>query len=358
MSGIFVYGLGAVSPAGWGVPDLRAALERNLPLPTSPLARPGLDQPLPVRPVPPPAVRPAFFAHARLRRASPIAQYVVAAGLEALGADARLVQSGALRLGVIVCTLAGSVAYSRRFYEEVLREPATASPLIFPETVFNAPASHLAAYLGSTAINYSLVGDDGTFLQGLALAAQWLAQDRVDGCVVMGAEELDWIVADAVRLFHRTAIHSAGAGALYLKRRVRLAAPERSGDESAECEMNRVAELAAITDQFLFTVKQTRAMAARKMRAQLAPDAGNTALCLGAQNIHHLDAEELAAWADWAGPRLAPKQILGEAFAASAAWQTVAGCAALRAGQFSAVNVSIVGANEQAIGARFLKTNP
>ncbi len=58
------------------------------------------------------------------------------------------------------------MAYSRRFYEEVLRDPATASPLIFPETVFNAPASHLAAFLGTTAINYTLVGDEGTFLAG------------------------------------------------------------------------------------------------------------------------------------------------------------------------------------------------
>ena len=90
--------------------------------------------------------------------------------------------------------LAGLVTYSRRFYEEVLRDPATASPLIFPETVFNAPASHLAAYLGSTAPNCTLVGDDGMFLQGLALAAQWLMEDEIDGCVVIGAEELDWLV--------------------------------------------------------------------------------------------------------------------------------------------------------------------
>ena len=343
MSGIFVHGLGAVSPAGWGVAALRAALEQNAPLPAAPLVRPGLEKPLCVRPIPPPASRPASLAHARLRRAGPMAQHVVAAALEALGDDAQRVQAGALRLGVIVCTLAGSVAYSRRFYEEVLREPATASPLIFPETVFNAPASHLASYLGSTEINYSLVGDDGTFLQGLALAAQWLTQGRVDGCVVVGAEELDWIVADAVRLFHRAAIHSAGAGALYLKLGTR--------------NSNLGAHLAGVTDSFLFTSKQTRNLAARKMRAQLPPDADATALCLGTQNIPRLDAAELTAWADWSGPRLAPKTILGEAFTASAAWQCVAACDALRATECSAVNVSVVGINQQAIGAKFLKPN-
>ncbi len=341
MSRIFVHGLGVVSPAGWGLSALRAALGKNDALPTSLLARPGLARPLRVRPVPPPAIRPAFLSHPRLRRASPMAQHVVAAALEALGDDTQRVQAGTLRLGVIVCTLAGSVAYSRRFYEEVLREPATASPLIFPETVFNAPASHLAAYLGSTEINYSLVGDDGTFLQGLALGAQWLTQDRVEGCVVVGAEELDWIVADAVRLFRRSAIHSAGAGALYLK--------------CATGNAERGTELSCVTDSFPFTAKQTRAQAARKMRTQLAPDHGGTALCLGTQNISRFDAAERAAWADWSGLRLMPKTVLGEAFVASAAWQCVAACDALRAVEYSAVNVSVVGINQQAIGARFMK---
>jgi len=343
MSRIFVRGLGAVSPAGWGVPDLRTALETNIPLPTGPLARPGLETPLRVRPLPPPAIRPAFLGHPRLRRASPLAQHVVAAGLEALGTDAKPVQSGDLRLGLILCTLAGSVAYSRRFYEEVLREPATASPLIFPETVFNAAASHLAAYLGSTEISYTLVGDDGTFLQGLALAAQWLAQDRVDGCVVVGAEEQDWIVADALGLFQRDTIHASGAGALYLKRGTRNPEPG--------------IELSCVTDPFLFTAQQPRALAARRMRAQLAPDFTGTALYDGTQAISRPDAAERAAWADWHGPRLSPKIILGEAFIASTAWQCVAACDALRAAKFSAVNVSVVGINQQAIGARFVKPN-
>ena len=64
-------------------------------------------------------------------------------------------------------------------------------------------------------------------------------------------------------------------------------------------------------------------------------------------------AENLA-WRDWPGHRLAPQPVLGEAFAASAAWQCAASCEAIARGQFSAVNVSVVGANQQAIGARFL----
>ncbi|HEY5232664.1 MAG TPA: beta-ketoacyl synthase N-terminal-like domain-containing protein, partial [Verrucomicrobiae bacterium] len=289
--GIFVQGLGAVSPAGWGVAALCDALKKDLPLPTQTLARPGLEKPLQVRAVPPPVPHPAFFSHPRLRRANSIAQYTVAAALEALGENVSLVQSGSLRLGIVVCVMAGGVNYSRRFYEEVLREPATASPLIFPETVFNAPASHLAAFLGSNAASYTLVGDDGTFLQGLALAAQWLADDKMDACVVVGAEETDWVVVDTMKLFQRDAIHGAGAGAVLLKK------------DSA----GALAELFSVTDSFPFTQTQTRAEAAQKMRAQLPESASDELICGGEM-----------------------RKNLGEAFVASAAWRCVVACESIR----------------------------
>lgn len=343
MSRIFVCGLGAVSPAGWGVSPLHSALVSGEPILTQTLARPGGEKPLHIRTVPPPEMRPVFFAHPRLRRAAAITQHTVGAALEALGDDVASVQSGALRLGIVVCTMAGSVAYSRRFYEEVLREPATASPLFFPETVFNAPASHLAAYLGTNGNGYTLVGDDGTFLQGLAVAADWLSNDDADGVVVVGAEEIDWVVSEAMKLFQRDAIHSAGAGAVYLRK---------------EKTFGACAELAGITDSFLFTQDQDRAEAARKMRGQLPQSAREELLCMSAQENPRSAAAENMAWRGWAGGRLMPKTVLGEALAASVAWQCVAACDAIAHGRFSAVNVSVVGANQQAIGARFLACAP
>ncbi|HEY1719061.1 MAG TPA: beta-ketoacyl synthase N-terminal-like domain-containing protein [Verrucomicrobiae bacterium] len=315
MSRIFVHGLGAVSPAGWGVAALRDALEKQLAIPTQSLLRPGWEKTLQVRSVPPPISSPAFFAHPRLRRANSLAQFTVASALEALGENVSPVQNGAFRLGIVVCVMAGCVNYSRRFFEEVLREPATASPLIFPETVFNAPASHLAAFLGAKAASYTLVGDDGTFLQGLALAAQWLEEDKTDACIVVGAEETDWIVADAMKLFQRDAIHGAGAGAIFLKKN----------------SVGALAELSAVTDSFPFTQSQGRAEAAQKMQAQLPESAPEELLC----------GDEI-------------KKILGEAFVASAAWQCVAACEAIRQKELSAANVGVVGANQQAVGARFL----
>jgi hypothetical protein len=313
---------------------MRDILDKERPLPVQSLVRPGWDKPLPVRLVPPPQVRPAFLAHPRLRRASPMTHYAVAAALEALGQDAESIRSGALRLGIVSCTLTGGISYSRRFYEEALQNPATASPMIFPETVFNSSASHLAAYLGSPGVNYTLVGDGGTFLQGLAVAAGWLETALVEACVVIGAEEPDWTVSDALRLFDSKTVHASGAGALYLKSRPHSAAP---------------AELTAVTDAFAASRSPRRNEAGRKMRAQLPAGAPDELLCVCERGD--------PAWSDWPGHVLAPKEILGEAFAASAAWNCVAACDAIQHRRYAGANVSITGAGLQAIAARFVNPN-
>ena len=133
-AGIVVAGLGAVSPAGWGVDPLRDALQKGEPIASRELVRPGWPQGLRVRQVPAPSTRPSFLAHARLRRTSPISHYAVAAALEALGTDREAMTQGNLRVGVVLCVMSGCVNYSRRFYDEALRDPSTASPLVFPET--------------------------------------------------------------------------------------------------------------------------------------------------------------------------------------------------------------------------------
>jgi hypothetical protein len=241
------------------------------------------------------------------------------------------------RLGVILCAMTGCVNYSRRFYDETLRDPTSASPLVFPETVFNAPSSHIAALLGTTAVNYTLVGDPGTFLQGLALAAEWLLSERVDGCLVIGAEEIDWLSADAYRLFEKQIVMSAGAGAVFLK-------SARSGNE---------VRLSGVSDSYIFTNQQSRDCAAQKMRAELHESSAGELLCDSTQNLRRVDIAESSAWKDWNGARLSPKTILGEGLAAGSAWQCVAAIDTLQQGKYPAVTVSVVGCNQQAIGARF-----
>lgn len=340
MSGIFVSGIGVVSPAGWGAQPFFDALSAGLPLPVTQLERPRSNKTLRVRAVPRPALRPAILNHPRLRRSSLITQYTVASAFEALGGETERIRVGEVRLGIVVCLMPGCVTYSRRLYEEVLGDPGAASPLLFPETVFNAPASHLAACLNSGGASCALVGDETTFLQGVALAASWLVNGEFDGCLVIGAEEMDWIVAEAVHLFHHNAIHSEGAGALYLTRTPANASSPR---------------LSCVTDPFQCGCGCDRAEAARRVRAEFNQPAGPEVLCDASCGLARPEKPERDAWSDWKGRRLSPGRVLGGAFTASAAWQCCAASHLIASGEFDAANVSVVSANGQAIGARFIR---
>ncbi len=309
MSAIYLSGFGAVSPAGWGMKAL-PGVGADAAWPASQaLERPGWTRPLMVRRVPAPATRPAWAAHARMRRAAAISQFALGAALEAVG------DSTDGPLGVVFCTTCGGVNYSRRFYDEVLRDPAVASPLLFPETVFNAPASHLAAVLATGAPNYTLLGDAGVFLHGLALAAGWLADGRVGRCLVVAAEEADWITADALRHFQKSVTLAEGAGAVLLTR-------ERTAQTWAALE--------CVTDPepFGYGASQPARAAARRRVAAALP------------------AGAVAA----AGAGLA---LPGEAFAAGAAWQVLAGIHAARTQRLPRATVLVPGAYQEAIGASF-----
>lgn len=334
MSPIYICGLGSVSPAGWDVAALRAALAGGNALPIEPMTCPGRVQPLRARVVPPPPARPAFLAHPRLRRTSPITHYATAAALEALGAR------HPARLGLVCCFQSGCVQYSCRFFEEALKDPATASPLAFPETVFAAPTSHIATLLGNVELASSLIGDPASYLQGLALAADWLLQDKTDLCIVTGAEESHWLLADALWHFQRGAVFASGAGAICLSRD-----PARSLG----------VELGAITDAHTFGAAADRSRAARAMRDQLPLPEPGELLCDGLDSSPRADAAEREAWAGWLGPRVSPKRIFGEGLMAAAAWQCVAACDAIARDAVPAATVSLVGCNQHAIGARFVR---
>lgn len=334
---IIAAGWGAVSPAGWAAADLISAVQKGEALPAEEFVRDGTTRKLRARKVPKPAMRPAFVAHARLRRTSPISSFAVSAALEALGADRALVEQGRLRLGVVYCVMSGCVNYSRRFYDEVLRDPATASPLVFPETVFNAPSSHLAALLGATGINYTIVGDPGMFLQGLVHAAQWIERGLVDACVVVSAEENDWLTVEASALFEPDIVVSEGAGAVYLKK----------ADSGVALE--------AVTDAFSFNDGAGKILAAAQMQMELTQAGSADLLCDSRTGVTREDHAETEAWSSAVMPRSSVKKILGESFAAASAWQCVLACERLASGAAKSVHVSVVGCNQQAIGARWVK---
>ncbi len=336
MKRIFVQGIGCVSPAGWSVPDLREALARGAALPIDELRPPGNARPLPYRLVPPLKSKQPFVSHPRLRRASPLSVFAASAACQALAERKR----AGRRLGLVFCVTGGCVQFSRRFYDETWRNPATASPLVFPETVFNAPSSHLSALLESTSVNYTCVGDPATVLQALATAADWLTDDRLDDCLVLGAEESDWLTAGAWRHFTRATICAEGAGAILLS-----------------TEPGPI-ELVCVSDARLYLTESERAQAVADARAEIMPaDADASAvLCDSRTGVPARDRAEENAWRDWPGPRLSPKKLLGEGLSAGAAWQCVAAIDALLCGSASAAIVSVAGTHEQAAAAIFRRT--
>jgi len=76
--------------------------------------------------------------HPRLRRASVISRFAAAAGLDALHAAGLKANSqNAGRIALIFAISNGGVIYTKRFYRDVIEMGAqSASPLLFPETVF------------------------------------------------------------------------------------------------------------------------------------------------------------------------------------------------------------------------------
>lgn len=328
---IFVHGTGAVSPAGWTSTDLSAALAAGQPIAASPQSA-GPGRSAMVRRVPAPAVRPAFLSQARLRRSSAVSHFAVSAALEALGPDAASVVSGDRRLGIVCAVMTGGVNYTRRFFAEVLEQPATASPLLFPETVFNAPAAHLGAVLNATGPNLTLLADQTGFLQGLAVACGWLMASDVDGCLVVATEESDWLTAEALRHFSRSIETAEGSGAVYLSR------------EPAPVE------LGMLTDPELYQAGRSRAAALESMRRQLPSGTASDLLFDSATGPDPAGSES-GAWRDWPGTRVSPRRVLGEGFAAAGAWPCVAAIRALEARTAARALVSVVGSNLQAQGA-------
>jgi 3-oxoacyl-(acyl-carrier-protein) synthase len=262
----------------------------------------------------------------RLRRSSAISRFAVVAGLNALkDAGLTLDESSAARTALVFAISNGGVVYTKRFYHEIVQQgAAAASPLLFPETVFNAPASHLAAVLGITGSSYTLVGDSAVAILALQMAEDLMSNPELDRCLVVGAEEADWLLCDAYRKWRlvrpappiepfaeppRGTILSEGAGAVVLAREgaVLLEKVHPGANFAQQSKLGQA--LDPICEQ---------------LRGK-----GEVDLLLASANGTFVDAAEMAA-AQKYFPDAAiytPKPSLGEGVAAGSMWQLV--CAAL-----------------------------
>ena len=300
-------------------------------------------------------VPPEFTAHLarepRLRRASTISLLAAAAGNEAVALALKLNPGMKSRLAIVFGVSSGGVQYTRRFYEQILKHGANAaSPLLFPETVYNAPASHLAAMLGVDGATYTLVGDGTVGLQALEFGAQLIATDDADHVLVVAAEELDWILIEAHRAWRLVPSRGSGAMAEWTRRGAPLA------EGAAAVLLSRDAGCATV----IFAEGRThfsRDEAPEMMERALSdivdgrvPDV----LVSGANGTWTGTAIERAVarrFPDLLKASLRPKRALGECVGAGALMQVVIALEELRRTAARRALVAALGWNQQATAA-------
>jgi 3-oxoacyl-(acyl-carrier-protein) synthase len=359
-----IAGMGWVTPLGSGVSNVWDRLLNGDTAIAEQISSP-LGHDYPVFRVPSEATAKAP-PHPRLRRSSAISRFAVVAGLEALeNAKVKVNPEAAARMALIFAVSNGGVIYTKRFYHDIVESGAqAASPLLFPETVFNAPASHLAAILGITGASYTLVGDGAVGILAMKMAEDLMQSDALDYCLVVGAEEADWLLCDAYRKWRllRTAppiepfqqpprgmIPSEGAGAILVAR--------NSGIE--------IEQIASGTN---FRKQRDAGECVRAVFSELCrtqPD-----LVVASANGTFVDeAERAAVSAHCPKARVyAIKAALGESVGASSLWQTIGAAQALltqRLPSFSeqeaparSAIVSACGLNQQVAGLRLSLSPP
>jgi 3-oxoacyl-[acyl-carrier-protein] synthase II len=275
------------------------------------------------------------LTHPRLRRASVISRFAAAAGLDALqDSGVKLNSANAERMALIFAISNGGVIYTKRFYHDIVEAGVqSASPLLFPETVFNAPASHLAAILGITGATYTLVGDGAVGLAAIKMAEDLIANETLDHCLVVGTEEVDWLLCDAYRRW----------------RLLRLAPPIEPFSKPARgMILSEGAGAVLLSRQGQMTIERThpggfftnRAQAAELLK-QILNDLSQTEidLVISSANGTFIDEAESKAL-DEVGPNAhvyTAKPALGESVGAAAIWQVILAAQALRTGELPPV---------------------
>lgn len=136
-----------------------------------------------------------FMLPKTYRRMSRISRMAVASSIEAIkdsGLSLGVADTG--RVAVILGTSYGSSSCVEDFYVSFLRDgPRGAQPFLFPETVPNAPASHIAIFHGITGPNTTFAQNEVSSENAIVYARNLLLQNQADAVLVAGADELSAI---------------------------------------------------------------------------------------------------------------------------------------------------------------------
>ena len=180
-----------------------------------------------------------FMSPGIYRRMGRISRMAVAASIEAVNdSDLILDTLDRERIAVIMGTAYGSSSHVEEFYLSLLENgPRGAQPFLFPETVPNAPASHIAMFHGITGPNTTFCQNEISAENAILYARGLLLQNIVDVVLVGGADELSpvlFMCYDALGALNRIKVEAdqpvkpkpgrglvlgEGAGILIMERR-------------------------------------------------------------------------------------------------------------------------------------------
>lgn len=124
-----------------------------------------------------------------VRRADYISRCALTAATLALrDADLTIDQKASQKVGVVLGTVHGALHYTIDYHASLVTgDPKIASPLLFSDSVPNAPVSHISTSLGIQGYTITTQGYCAA-TQALEVASQLISRGMLDVCLVGGAD--------------------------------------------------------------------------------------------------------------------------------------------------------------------------
>jgi 3-oxoacyl-(acyl-carrier-protein) synthase len=157
-----------------------------------------------------------YMVDRRFRRTAHISKYAMTSVRLALD-DAQTAISDNKRVSVLANVTHGALNYTQEFHKSIVTEGSgLQSPILFSDSVLNAPASNISQCFGIKGPVHSLIGGTATVIKSLILAAQMLHRGVVDKSIIVACEELSKL---SVHYYSRRGINriAEGAGAVIVE---------------------------------------------------------------------------------------------------------------------------------------------
>ena len=336
---------GVVSPAGYGLDELGAALHGRRPVCTDPAEIPG-DEPMPepVRAVP--GLRAADHLGRkgtryldRTNTLGLVASMQALKSMAASGVDAADGAEGAderADMGVVIGTSTGSVRSSSEFARDTFVEdrPYLVNPGLFPNTVMNSCAGQIAIWNALHGVNATFSGGQLSSLQAVRYARNALALEQADRLITGGVEELSpqtvWAWRQSGSLPAETPV-GEGCAVFVLERAADADSAETgAGDPPVEVLACDLAYAPAPDRRPRLLDALTAGVERAVLRSGIAPDKVTLASLSAAaegSGEHRIEERAIRRVLGRMPDTIRVKEVVGECYSASGAMQLTAAVA-------------------------------